>query len=204
MIQWEEVRHQVAIAGRVTDAQSKRALSGALIQITTAPAEFTNWLSIRALQYGSSWVTMPERPDRILTAADGHFHFLDLPNGQYKLTISLPDTGTRYGVAQVQAAVARNAQGKISMATADIALPPTTIKGKITGPGAATIAMARIYIQGSNEQTLSDDQGQYLLTGVETGKRTLLVSAQGFQSSSQTVTLGAAGAVQTLDFALKV
>ena len=202
MTQWETVRHQVAIAGQVSDAQGNVPLGGARVRITSGPAVFTNWLAVHALQYGEAWATLPKRPDQVLTAADGHFHFMDLPNGQYTLTVSLPGAGTRYGSAQVQATVSRNAQGKITMAASDIALPPTTIKGRVNGPGNANVAMAKIRVQGSGEQTFSDGQGRYLLTGLETGSRTVLVTAQGFRPLSRPVTLTAAGAVQTLDFAL--
>ena len=44
--------------------------------------------------------------------------------------------------------------------------------------------------------------GQYLLAGLETGARTVLVSAQGYQPASQTVSLSQAGVEQTLDFTL--
>ena len=145
---------------------------------------------------------LTERPDQTLTATDGHFHFMDLPNGQYTLVASMPDSGSRYGTAQTQLSVSRNASGHIVMAVADIALPPTTIKGKVTGPGSTNVMMAKIQVQGSGEQTFSDSQGRYLLTGIETGNRTILVSAQGLQSNSRPVTLGSAGLVQTVDFNL--
>jgi hypothetical protein len=202
MISVETVRHQVAIAGRVSDAQRNVALGGAFVKITAGPAEFMNWLAAHALQYGEAWATLTKRPDQVLTAADGHFHFMDLPNGQYTLTASLPGAGTRYGSAQVQASVSRNAQARIAMAVSDMALPPTAVRGRVTGPGNANVVMAKVRVQGSGEQTFSDGQGRYLLAGVETGSRTVLVTAQGFRPLSRPVNLTAAGAVQTLDFAL--
>ena len=202
MIQSETVRHQVAIAGRVTDAQSTRALGGALVRITAAPTEFTTWLNVHALQYGTKWATLLERPDQAVTAADGHFHFMDLPDGQYTLTAWLPGSGSRYGAAPVQATVARTAQGKITLAVSDLALPPTTLKGNISGPSAVKVVMAQVRVNGSGERTYTNSQGQYLLAGLEVGNRTVSVTAQGFQPVTQTVTLGTAGGERTLNFSL--
>lgn len=203
MIQWETVGHQVAIAGKVTDAQTNRELSRALVKITSAPAEFMNWLNNRAIQYGTRWKSMLERPDQVLTATDGHFHFLDLPNGGYTLSASLPGAGTRYGTDQTQVTVSRDAQGKIAVVAADFTLPPTTIKGRVNGPSATKIAMAQVRVRGSGEQTFSDSEGSYLLTSLEAGNRTVMVSARGYRPLSRPMTLDAPGTVQTLDITLE-
>lgn len=179
MIEWEIVRHQVAIAGRVTDFQTGKAIAQAQVQIV-------------------------EGPDRTRTAADGHFHFLDLPDGQYTLIASLPGSGSRYGTAQAEATVSRDAEDNITMATADIALPPTTLKGQITDQATGNpVVMVQVQVQGSGERTFSDAQGRYILTGLEAGKRTVLVSARGYQPGSKTVLLSEPGTEQTLDFVLE-
>lgn len=196
------IRHQVAISGRVTDAQTRRCLGGAQVRISSAPAEFTAWLGIHALQYGAAWATRNERPDQMVTAVDGHFHFMDLPDGQYTLTVSLPGSGSRYGVAQAQALVARTAQGKIIMAISDLTLPPTTLKGRISGSNSTNVVMAQVRVNGSGERTYTNSQGQYLLAGLEVGNRTVSVTAQGFQPVTQAITLGVAGSEETLNFSL--
>jgi hypothetical protein len=145
---------------------------------------------------------MVERPDQTQTAADGHFHFLDLPDGDYTLTASLPGFGSRYGTAQRQVTVSRNAEGRILMAPADIVLPPTTLKGRIVGQNDNPVGVAEVRVQGSGERAFSDGQGNYLMNGLEVGKRTVAVSAQGYQSASQAVVLGEAGNVQMLNFTL--
>ena len=202
MIQWEVVRHQVAITGRVTDVQTRQAIGGALVSIMDAPAAFTNRLALRAQQYGPAWVSMLERPDRTTTAPDGHFHFLDLPDGQYTLMASLPGSGSRYGTVQATATIARDAQGKLTLAAAPMALPPTALKGQINGPDGNPVAIAAVQVKGSGESTFTDGQGQYLLAGLEIGTRAVLVSARGFQPATQTVALSQAGAVQTLNVTL--
>jgi hypothetical protein len=82
----EAIRHQVAIAGQVTDALTGKSLDGARLGITAAPAAFTDFLKLRQIQFGESWERMAERPDRTNSIADGSFRLLDLPDGQYKLT----------------------------------------------------------------------------------------------------------------------
>jgi hypothetical protein len=199
---WEVARHQVAIAGRVTDRQTSRPLAGVRVRITAAPAAFTAWLNTYALQYGDRWAALAERPDQTWTAADGHFHFLDLPDGAYTLVASLPSAGTRYGTIQATATVVRDAGGHVTLAAADMGVPPTTLKGQVTGQGATPVVLAEVRVQGSGERAFTDAQGRYLLTGLEVGSRKVTVTARGFQPASKTVVLSAAGAERTLNFTL--
>lgn len=207
MAVWEAVRHQVAIAGRVTDGRTGQTLARARVEINASPAAFTDRLALIARQYGERWASLTERPDRTHAAADGHFHFLDLSAGQYTLIASLPGAGQRYGQAQkVVTVLPPNNTGKLVMVAADITLSPTTVKGQITRQGTSeTVVMAEVRVQGSGERTFSNGQGQYLLTGLEASAerpRTLLVSAQGYQPAAQTVLLSQAGTEQTLNFNL--
>ena len=200
MAQWlqvEATRHQVAIAGQVTDKQTGRAIEGSRVTITAGPAAYTHWLDLRLLADPS------ERPDVTRTAADGHFHYLDLPDGQYTLVASLPGTGSRYGTAPAQVTITRDAEGNIARAAADLSLPPTTIKGQVADSvSGEAVVMAQLRVKASGEQAFANAQGHYLLAGVEAGSRTLLVSAKGYQPASQTVTLDAAGAERTVNFTL--
>lgn len=201
MVKIEATRHQVAVAGQVTDKQTGRTIDGAQIEVTSAPPEFTDWLDNRRIQYGDRWNSMVERADRTKTAPDGHFHFVDLPDGQYTLTASLLSAGSRYGTAQINVTVSVNASGNVTMASANIALPPTTIKGKVTKQGGGAVTMAEVRVKGSGERVFSNSKGEYLMAGLEKGKRTVLVSAQGFKVASQTAQLNR-GAVHTLNFTL--
>ncbi|MEJ2431071.1 MAG: carboxypeptidase-like regulatory domain-containing protein [Deltaproteobacteria bacterium] len=202
MKEWVIVRHSAAVAGRVSDAQRGKIIKGARVAITAAPSAFTDWLATWAKQFGERWQRMAERPDRTRTDPDGHFHFLDLPDGTYSLTATLPGSGSRYGAGQQGVTVTRDAEGHAAMASVEIALPPTTVRGQITAPDTSPVIMAEIRIKGSGERVFSESGGQYLIAGVETGNRTVLVSAKGFQSASQTVNLRQAGDVETLNFTL--
>ena len=91
----ETVRHQVAIAGRVTDGQTAHWLGAALSD--HGRARRVHDLAEHACTPVRAGVGEPDRAYQALTAIDGHFHFLDLPDGQYTLTASLPGYGSRYG-----------------------------------------------------------------------------------------------------------
>lgn len=185
MSDWEIVRHQVAIAGRVTDLQTGQPIGGAQVEITDAPAEFKTWLAMRAIQYGDRWAALAERPDRTRTAADSHYHFLDLLAGQYTLVASLPGAGTRYGQSdEVKVTVSQDKDGKYTLDPAELELPPTTVQGRVTDQKRSPVAMAQVRVVGSGERTYSDTandtKGHYRLTGLEAGDRTVVASAQGY------------------------
>ena len=205
MSDWEIIRHAVAVSGRVSNSQTGKAVGGAAVAISEAPAEFTAWLETRAKQFGARWQGMLERPDRTRTAGDGHFHFMDLPDGDYTLVVSLPGSGSRYGLAEEAFTVTRGGAGNIIMATVNIQLPPTTLKGTITtvtAEGPVPVVLAEVSVAGSGEKTFSDEQGRYLLSGLENGLRTVLISANGYQPVSQAVGFVAAGVEEIVDLVL--
>jgi len=204
--QIEPTRHQVAIAGKATDGRTGKPIGGARVEIVDAPPEFTAWLAIQAQRHGARWAGMAERPDRTRTAADGHFHFLDLPDGDYTLTTSLPGSGSRYAMAQADGTVSRDAEGNINMLVADIALRPTALEGRVTDQATGDpVVMAEVRMKGSGERTFSEardeTKGRYLLVGLEAGERTVVVSAQGHDTVTRTVPLSR-GDTAELDIAL--
>ncbi|MBP0001114.1 MAG: carboxypeptidase regulatory-like domain-containing protein [Cyanobacteria bacterium SID2] len=204
MTSWETIRHPIAISGRVSNARTGKPCPAAQVEITSAPAEFTAWLALKALPYGDRWPDLPQRPDRIRTAVDGHFHFLDLPNGDYTLTASIPQQGSRYGTAQTTVTVSRSAD-RIVAVTADLALSPTTLQGRITNASAEAVSFAEIRIRGSGERSFSNRSGDYQLLQLEASTqidRTVIVSASGYQSVTQTIAIDQPGVVRTLDIVL--
>ncbi|MGO9272717.1 MAG: hypothetical protein ACLQOO_21190 [Terriglobia bacterium] len=152
MRSWQETRHQVAIADTVLLADedgTEKPIRGARVEITDKPLAFNDFLDAKAIQFGSRWAAMLDRPDRAQSAPDGLFYFLDLPDGEYTLKASLPGPGGRYGTAEerttVTSKVVENdvrdkyvtfAEGRheIEMALVKLVIQPTTIKGKITAP----------------------------------------------------------------------
>lgn len=202
MSDWQIARHQVAIAGRVLDGHTGKPVAGALVSMTAMPPVFQKRLVITSSSR-ADWDEMLERPDRTRTRKDGLFYFLDLPEGSYTLSGSLPRLGKRYGAAQGSSEVSRDTKGKFKVTTITLALQPTRVKGKVVGPGQKNgVVLAEVRVKGSGERTFTDAQGQYTVAGIETGKRVLLVSAQGYQAASENVTLGEPGMAKTVNFSL--
>ncbi|MBD2341690.1 hypothetical protein H6G64_32645 [Calothrix sp. FACHB-156] len=221
--QWaqEQIRRQVAIAGRVTNSETKQAIAGVRVEIhenlETPASPFNTWLALKALQYGDTWEKMPERPDRTYTKTDGSFRFLELPRGTYTLTLtaSVVNAGTRYSPAQSQLIIGeQSGQQKRAIAIVDLALTPTAIKGKIADSKPADakkpgVVMAKVQIEESGESTLSEQDGSYLLMDLEAAQKpiaqrtvTVKVFAQGYRDTQATVTLSQ-GQVAIQDFILE-
>jgi hypothetical protein len=205
VVTWLKVRHQVALWGRVTDADTGKALAAARVSIEDggdkSPAVFRKLLQAGALQYGSVWNAMAERPDRTRTADDGTFYFLDLPEGDYTLSASLANMGARYGTAEAKATVSKQSNGDYIRGFVELNLQATTVRGKVMGPRHKNgVVMAEVRVKGSGERTFSDAQGQYVLAALEPGKRTVLAFAQGYTQSEKTVDLRGPGASETLNF----
>jgi hypothetical protein len=63
MVQWDIFRHQVAIAGQVTDTQTKKAIGKALVSITVAPTAFVTSVVTKA-----KLVVLPNEPTNVVNA----------------------------------------------------------------------------------------------------------------------------------------
>ncbi|HBB33104.1 MAG TPA: hypothetical protein DDZ80_06980 [Cyanobacteria bacterium UBA8803] len=195
--------HQVAIAGQVSDRETSQPIHKVRVKIVGMPDTLKTKLALKAQQYGSEWENLPERIDQTYSKIDGFFHFVDLPAGQYKLTASLPGAGTRYGTGEKEVEISHDGD-QIKLTAADISLPPTALKGQVTNTDNTAVVMAKVQVVGSGDYTLSDREGKYVLTGLEASatKRTVQVSAQGYQLVAQDVQLNQ-GETQILDFKLQ-
>jgi hypothetical protein len=181
--------HQVAIAGKVVDAVTRRPLPGVRVEIIDAPGAFVRWIELRKVSHGDAWSSLLERPDRRLSSPKGLFYFLNLPDGEYTLSLVLPEAGGRLGKAEQGFVVARDPDGRIDATPITVDLTPTGGQGRIVGAAGAPLAMARILIVGSGEETYSEPDGGYSLTRVEPGARALSISLPGFKTTTTTVTL---------------
>jgi len=175
----EIIRHRAAIAGYVTDAESGENIPGAVIRITGDTIE------IRA-------------------QADGFFYFLDLQPGQYTLDVSAPDRGSRYGRASVEnVTVHDDAEGRpVFDVKANVALSPTSLAGKVTrSSDAQPIMNAVVRVLGSEIRTMTDNEGNYLLSPLQAGTPNIESSASGYVPAVQKATL-IAGQKKIIDFSL--
>ncbi len=219
-------RHQVAIAGIVSDDQTGQIIPGAEVQLSKGSAEFSRWLNLKAIQHGEALnhqgsVALTSKLSLVRdqtglylatqTALEGHFYFVDLPSGIYDLFVSLPGAGTRYGTRLIENVNVTERDGKIEHAIADITLPPTGIKGRIVSADGQSITMAKLQIEGSSLVAFSDRNGDYLITGLEVWQKSqkssdsprplITVSAQGYQNVTSGIWLGL-GEVESLDITL--
>jgi hypothetical protein len=194
MISWIVARHRVAIAGHVTDAMTQEAVPGAEVIIVEMPTAFK-----QKLQYAGGSAQVNKARSR----GDGLFYFLDLPDGKYTLTASIPSAGKRYGNAWQKAKVSHDQKGDIKVELVNFALQPTAVEGKITSGGQKSgVLMAQVHVRGSGERTFSDADGKYTLAAIEPGRRTVQVFAQGHSPAAETVLIAAPGESKTLDFNL--
>ena len=200
----ETLRYRVALAGYVTHAETGKALAGARVEMTKMPAAYALVVERMQKQVGAgAWGRMPRRLDRTETRWDGLFFFANLPDGAYKVELSLPGMGKRFGVVSKTAKVGRDKDGGWRPVWVNAALPPTLVRGSIVGREVG-VALARVRVKGSDESAFSDSEGWYVIAGIEPGKeRMLTVSAQGFEVMSKPLAIAGAGGSQTVDFVLQ-
>ncbi|MGL5062582.1 MAG: carboxypeptidase regulatory-like domain-containing protein [Microcoleus sp.] len=198
MSQWIElnsIRHQVAIAGQVSDKETGLTIGNAIVEITAMPDAFEKKRSLQALSYGSEWERLAKRCDRTTTAIDGFFHFIDLPPGEYTLTASLPGAANRYKTAQTKVILpSRDNLNQPKFAVANLTLSPAGIRGKVTDLEGVAIVRVNVKIPDSGESTVTDDKGKFEFIGLEAPKQenskrtvTVVISAKGYQEQTQTL-----------------
>jgi len=164
-------KQQVAIAGQVVEWETdngqkvKHPMAGALVEIIAMPIPLHTILSLKALEYGTQWDKMSNRPDRAITAGDGYFTFVDLPIGKYTLAASLPGCVTKYGTWSCT--LDQDSNKRILTKFGEILLHRIGIKGKVTDSTTKEgIESAKIQIENSPEWSFSNLQGAYRL-GIE-------------------------------------
>lgn len=196
-----DLRHQVAIAGQVSDKETGEIISNAIVEITAMPEKFKTLRSLQALQYGEAWERLIKRCDRAITAADGFFYFTDLPPGTYTLTASLPGAATRYKIDQATVTFPPTSKTKTAnspkFALANLFLSPSGIRGKVTDANNIAMGKVTVKILGSGESTVTTDKGGYELMGLEAPKDgktqrqvQVVFSAKGYREKKEILKFG--------------
>jgi hypothetical protein len=146
---------------------------------------------------------MADRLDRTRTAVDGLFYFLDLPEGDYAVEVSIPGSGTRYAKARAAVNVSRDAKGNVNLDFLEIHVEATTVRGRVTAAGEkAGIPMAEVRVRGSGERAFTGVDGEFVLQALEPGKRTIVATAPGHRQDSKSAAIKRPGDVAVVDFAL--
>lgn len=63
----------------------------------------------------------------------------------------------------------------------------STLKGKVTGPDGSPIPQATVLVDGAGKATSTDQSGEFELSGLTSGRITLITRAVGYQTNRQTL-----------------
>lgn len=194
------IRHVVSIGGVVREPRAdggangqgvrEYRIQGALVEILDGPPAFETMRNAQAED--PAWHRLRERIDRTRTQADGVFYFLDLPEGNYNLRISVPEMGTRYGAIEIEsvAVPAAPVGEQVQFANIDVDLSPTRIHGVVQHADTGEpIAGAKVRLRGDTNIIRTNDSGQYDLTRLVAGNPSLEVTAANFEITRQVVPL---------------
>ena len=205
------IRHVVSIAGCVREQPStgiplsprenERRLAGAIIEIIAGPPAFE---TLRA-----AWALDPARrsarPDRTTSETDGVYFFTGLPPGTYRLRVSAPEYGSRFGVFEADAIdvpPAAEFGHEVSVTRVDVELPSTRVRGVVTrSDSGASVASGVVRVRADPQSTHTDDAGRYELRRLVQGRTTLEISAPNLALARATVHL-VPGQEQVLDIQL--
>ena len=197
------IRHVVSIAGAVRDKATQRPIAGALVEVAEGPPTFRALLAAKAAN--PAWTRRRERLDRVYSRMDGAFCFVDLPAGRYRLNVSAPEMGTRYGVVRVENLEVQPdpGEGRVPVTPADVELPSTRIHGTVTDAVTGKpIPGARVRLLGDTVVVKTGDDGAYDLSQQIAGKPTLQVTAPRYKPEARKLEL-AAGQERVEDLALQ-
>jgi subtilisin family serine protease len=130
------------------------------------------------------------------TNAGGQYTLANVPTGSRTVTASAASFATGSQTVTVNGGTTVTANFTLTP------LPTTgTLTGTVTSAAGGIVSGATVAIQGTALSTTTNGAGQYTLTDIPQGQRTLATSATGYASTSQTVTI-TAGATTTANVVL--
>ena len=141
------IKHRAAIGGYVTDAITGKGIPGITVEVL-------------------------EKILSTLTREDGFFYFLDLEKGTYKLNILVPqEWRSRYRQTDITPIIVKVDYGQEDAKpnfdpNANVKLSPTSLHGIVTNKN-IPLPKAIVKLLGSEIQTLTDDNGKFILSGFD-------------------------------------
>jgi len=114
--EWEIIRHQVAICGRVVDEYGN-SINNLQVRIISMPKAFSTRVSVAASVIKRRQDGISECLDLTVTKNNGSYYFLDLPSGKYVLNVNDVRTGSQ---DQKETTVHWDKSGKINLSTLNL------------------------------------------------------------------------------------
>lgn len=118
--QWGQVRHRVAIGGRVLNGKTQQPVAGAVVLLTEVPDEFKSRCTASHEAAKQSGANHVRRLDEASTSPSGHYYFCDLPKGRYELKATGNGRSPLMGTGKTHVTVDQS--GRVVMATLDLVL----------------------------------------------------------------------------------
>jgi hypothetical protein len=207
-----KIRRVVSIAGVVRALRAidpidhatwrEGRIPEALVEITAGPPAFETMVATLAANPG--WDRQRQRIDRVWSQADGVFYFLDLPPGDYRLRLSAPSWGSRYGSAESDPITVLPAPvgERVQMRWVEVALPVTSVQGIVTHAETGDpIPGVSVRLRGDATGVRTREDGSYELLRLVQGRPLVEASAPQFRIATRRVEL-APGQARTVNFRL--
>jgi hypothetical protein len=145
-----------------------------------------------AVGIANAWVALSPTGLSTVTSSNGAFSFASVPAGTYTLTASA--TGYQTASASITVTAGHNANLNLHLAST---IPSGSVQGvvKSSATGKA-LAEATVTLIPGVLATVTDSTGYYGFPSVTPGTYTLTVTAAGYQSYSQTITVASGHTVK--------
>jgi hypothetical protein len=143
-------------------------------------------------------IPQPARPEQVILVD------LDVPVGPNRIFVVSGFDATRARIFQGQSnPVTLTAGQAASVDVILIDITTGTVTGTVTNVGTgATLSNATVAVNGTSIRTTTNSDGNFTLSGVTPGPRTLAISASGFTSTTRAVTVVAGASVSAGTIAL--
>ena len=123
---------------------------------------------------------------KTFTDPHGYYEISNVPAGKWTITASKNGYTPESKAVNVETGQTVTVDFKLASATST-----GTVQGTVRDNNAQPIQDATVAVQGTELQTTTDSYGQYQITNVPAGQRTLIASKSGYVSETKVVNVGA-------------